>query len=186
MKKVFLHGYLGEKFGKEFCLDVQNPPEAIRALSVQIPGFEQTIREGEWHVVRGRLEDWDADDEDRLLMGLDPDAELHFLPAIAGAGDNGIVSAILGIVLIVVGYFFYPPLIGAGIGLLVGGIIQMTMKVPGADTGSGEGADDRASFLFAGPRNQSTQGVAIPRGYGRMWSGSVVVSVGLYAEQLTA
>ena len=73
----------------------------------------------------------------------------------------------------------------AGAGMILGGIIQMTTKIPGADTNT-ESTDNRASFLFTGPKNQSTQGVTIPRGYGRCRTGSIVVYVGLYAEEMDA
>ena len=36
-----MYGVLGQKFGREFMLDVANTREAMRALSIQIPGFEQ-------------------------------------------------------------------------------------------------------------------------------------------------
>ena len=32
MKSIFLHGAIGEAFGKEFKLDVSTPREALRAL----------------------------------------------------------------------------------------------------------------------------------------------------------
>ena len=41
LKTVKLYGILAKKFGKEFRLDVENTREAMRALSVQVPGFEK-------------------------------------------------------------------------------------------------------------------------------------------------
>ncbi len=40
LKTIKLYGVLGQKFGREFKLDVANTREAMRALSVQIAGFE--------------------------------------------------------------------------------------------------------------------------------------------------
>ncbi|MDU5863192.1 MAG: tail assembly protein, partial [Acinetobacter sp.] len=40
LKTIKLYGILGQKFGREFKLDVANTREAMRALSVQIAGFE--------------------------------------------------------------------------------------------------------------------------------------------------
>ena len=37
---------------------------------------------------------------------------------------------------------------------------------------------------FNGPTNTASQGVAIPRGYGRMLTGSIVVSASLYSENV--
>lgn len=187
MKTLYLHGYAAQ-FGESFEMDVRDPGEMFRALSLQIPGFEKMMREGEWHVLRGPMDQGNDDDHDTLHLALGDETEFHLLPAIrgAGGGNGGIFSIILGIVAIIAAPFtggasmaFY----FAGAGLIVGGIIQMTMKIPGADT-SGEREENKSSFLFAGPKNQSTQGVAIPRGYGRCRVGSIVISAGLYAERL--
>lgn len=187
MIKVFLHGYAA-RYGDVFDLAVSNPKEAVHALSMQIPGFSDMIREGEWHVLRGPLDREDDYDEETLEVGLGDAREMHILPAIRGAGNGGL-SVVLGVALIVAATFMTGGMalgfFAAGAGMLVGGLIQMTMKLPGTDTNT-EDADNKASFLFSGPRNQSTQGVAIPRGYGRMWTGSVVVSAGIYAEELTS
>lgn len=191
MKTLKLHGFMAEKYGSEFQLAASTPRELIKALAVQLPGFDKDVRDGEWHVVRGDLDDAGFDqsyNEESVGMQLPEGEVIHLIPALAAAG-NGAFQTILGIVLIVVGAIFYytpfgTPLIATGAGLLVGGIIQMTTKIPGTDTNQ-EGANDRASFLFTGPKNQSTQGVAIPRGYGRCRVGSVVISVGLYARKLT-
>ena len=41
LKTIKLYGVLGKKFGKEFHLAVESTREAVKALSVQVPGFEQ-------------------------------------------------------------------------------------------------------------------------------------------------
>jgi len=188
MKTLYLHGSAAQ-FGEKFELDVRSPREFLHALALQIPGFREMIREGEWHILRGPMELEDDDDEESIDVALGDVTEVHLMPAIrgAGGGNGGIFSIILGIVAIVAAPFtggMSTALYFAGAGLIVGGIIQMTMKIPGASTTTGESADSKASFLFSGPKNGSTQGVAIPRGYGRCRSGSIVVSAGLFAERI--
>lgn len=187
MKTLYLHSYAA-KFGESFELDVKSPSEMFRALCLMVPGFEQMMREGEWHVLRGPLENGNDDNEETLHLELGEETEFHLLPAIrgAGGGNGGMFSIILGIIAIIAAPFTggaTTAMYFAGAGLIVGGIIQMTMKIPGADPNT-EGSDNKASFLFAGPKNQSTQGVAIPRGYGRARCGSIVISAGLYAERI--
>lgn len=189
MKTIHLYGQLAEKYGKSFNLDVKTPAEAVKALHTQIPGFRQDIEAGNWHILRGDLAANDCDDEERLRMEMGDTRDIHIMPAISGAG-NGSMNIIIGIILIVVGYLTFGTtsavgmaMIAGGAGMVVGGIIQMTMKIPGADTDTSD-SDDKSSFLFSGPKNTSTQGVAIPRGYGRVRCGSIVVSAGLYAEAL--
>lgn len=186
MKTIYLHGKAAE-FGESFELDARNPAEMVHALCLQLPGFQSMIEAGNWHVIRGPLDKQDADDEDRLLLSLAEREEVHLVPAIGGAGGGGgVIQVIIGLVLVVVGFFTSnPQLMVAGAGMMLGGIIQMTTKIPGADTNT-EATDNRASFLFSGPKNQSSQGVTIPRGYGRCRVGSIVVSVGLYAEAMDA
>ena len=187
MKTFYLHGSAGQ-FGESFELDVKTPREMFRALALQIPGFEKMIVEGEWHVLRGPIELQNDDDEEGLDVALGNVSEVHVMPAIRGAGNGGgVLSIIIGIAAIIAAPYTggaSMALYAAGAGMIVGGLIQMTMKMPGSSTQTGETADTKASFLFAGPRNMSTQGVAIPRGYGRVRSGSIVISAGLYAERI--
>lgn len=187
MKTLYLHGYAA-KFGESFEMDVKDPAEFFRALCLQIPGFEEMMREGEWHVLRGPVEQNNDDTGETLHLALGTETEFHLIPAVrgAGGGNGGMLSIIIGIVAIIAAPFTGGASMAmyfAGAGMIVGGIIQMTMKIPGADTNT-ESEDNKASFLFAGPKNQSTQGVAIPRGYGRCRCGSIVISAGLYAERL--
>lgn len=182
MITVYFHGLL-KKYGTEFHLDAKNPAEAVRALGLQIPGLEETIKAGSWHVVRGPLEDQNSDTEESLTLSFGETTEMHLIPA--AEGSNGVFNVIIGAVLIVAGVMtgFNPLLIAAGAGMLLGGIVMMTMKPPIADTNQ-EQVDQRASFLFSKPTNNSTQGVAIPRGYGKFMVGSIVVSTSVVAEQL--
>lgn len=187
MKTLYLHG-CAAAFGGPYELDVKCPREAIRALAMQLDGFAEMIRDGAWHVLRGPLTDGNDDDEDSLDLNLGELEEIHLMPAVTGAGNGGgMFSIILGIAAIVAAPFtggwslgFY----AAGIGMVVGGLIQMSIKLPGTNDTSSESVANKASFLFNGPKNQSNQGVAIPRGYGRSWSGSVVISAGLQAEAI--
>lgn len=185
MKTLFLHGFLKEKYGESFELDVLSPAEAVRAICVQVPGFMEDIRKGVWHVLRGPLDRKDSDDEEKIHLALGTETEVHLLPAVQGAND-GFLTAVVGIALVAVGVFtFGAALIGAGAGMAVGGIIQMTTKLPSGNPASQESADSRPSFLFDGPVNTSSQGLAVPRGYGRLKIGSVVISAGLYAEEFS-
>jgi predicted phage tail protein len=39
MRQIHLHGRLGDTFGGPYSMQVATPGEAIRALSVQLPGM---------------------------------------------------------------------------------------------------------------------------------------------------
>jgi len=182
MKTIHLHGPLA-RFGELFCLDVRDAAEAVRALSVQIKGFRAAVAAGSWHVIRGPIEGGDSLDVDGLTVGLPDESEIHLLPVIEGAG--GVFNVIVGAVLVVAGVVTGNPyLIAAGVGMMIGGIVQLTTSVPSSDYGAREEADQRPSFLFDGAVNTSTQGLPVPVIYGRVRVGSVVISAGLTSEEV--
>ena len=191
MITLHLTGKLAEMFGNEVSLDARTPREAVIALSYQSIEYKEHLVTNDWHIFVGEGNDITESELDLNLGNL---KDIYLVPRIEGA-NNGVGNFIVGAILVVVGYFvsigtfgagtvFGAPMIGMGVGLMVGGIIQMTTKVPGADKTSNDSKDDEASFLFNGPTNTASQGVAIPRGYGRMLTGSVVVSASLFAEAI--
>jgi predicted phage tail protein len=186
MKTLYLHGFLGARFGESFSLDVRDPAEAIRALLIQIPGFEAVIRDGDWHVVRGPLDGGVSLDEEGLAVAVSDESEIHILPAVSGAGGDGLFQTIAGAVLVAVGvYTGQGWLVNAGVALTLGGVSQMLSPTPQTgDYGERERPDERPSFLFDGPTNTSTQGLPVPVIYGRVKVGSVVASAGMTAEEL--
>ena len=195
MKTLNLYGNMQDKYPGVFKMEVATPAEAIRAMCIQIPGFEDDIKAGNWRLVRGDLAANDEIDEEGMQLTLGNQNELHLIPVIEGA-NSGAGMIIVGIVMIVAAFFtggasiaawgaMSVALAAAGVGMAVGGIIAATTKMPGvAESSSSSKESDKASFLFDGPTNQSKQGGAVPRGYGRLLVGSIVVSAGLYAEPL--
>lgn len=189
MKTLYLHGLLEEKYGGPFLLDIDTPKEAVRALAVQLPGFKKDVEVGDWHVFRGPLKQGDSADVDGISVSLGRQEEVHLIPAIQGAG--GAFNVVAGALLIAAAVFapvsapVAAALMSAGAGMAVGGIIQMVTKLPGVDASTQESVDQRPSFLFNGPTNTSSQGLAVPRGYGRVQVGSIVVSAALYSEEIS-
>lgn len=182
MKQVHLHGHLGARFGERFSLEVRDPAEACRALC-QLPGFRQEIQAGSWHILRGPLDDGDDCDEESLTVALGHKDEIHIMPAVEGAGDT--FNIIVGAALFTAGVFTGNPyLMAAGAGMAIGGVVQMTTSPPGTDYNGRERPDQRSSFIFDGPTNTATQGLPVPVVYGRIRTGSVVISAGLSAEEV--
>lgn len=183
MKQIHLHGSLGAHFGERFSLEVRDPAEAVRALTVQLPGFRAAIEASNWHVIRGPLDGGDDLDEEGLAVALGNQREIHIMPAVEGAGE--VFNVIAGAALATVGVFTGNPyLIAAGAGMAIGGVVQMTTSVPGSNYNERESPAERPSFLFDGPVNTSTQGLPVPVIYGRVRVGSVVISAGMTAEEL--
>ncbi|MEO3340297.1 tail assembly protein [Acinetobacter baumannii] len=214
LKTIRLYGILGQKFGREFKLDVANTREAIRALSVQIAGFEHFMlhahEQGLRFAVflksknssnkRGKKRPAIYDHETkRLITGdnigeeqLDMNTEaevMHIVPRVVGAGgNNGILQVVLGIVMVAVGYFTFgatsaygAALIGAGLGMAVGGVASML--VPKVDTTQDQNQDgNRANKGFGGAVTTVAQGNPVPILYGQREIGGFIISAGQYPE----
>ena len=101
MRKVYLEGMLGEKFGTEWSLAVNSPAEAMQAIAAQRSGFKQFLLEGEniqgYDVVIG---DEQVSINECLLANPDMSQSYTFTPVIAGSKNAGILM-VLGIALII-------------------------------------------------------------------------------------
>jgi len=210
MSTVYLYGAIADRFGEVHSFEVTSPAEAIRALGTNFPDFYGTIREGRFRVVRGDLDEGIDLGEEDLTFNLGS-ADLHIMPVVAGAGNNaGAAKIVIGIALIAVA-IYAAPVAAAGAGtfganmgataftvlgstvtygniamlgatMVLGGIAQMMAPAP--KRGSLESAERRPSHIFSGPVNLSEQGNPVPLVYGRVRTGSVVVSAGLETEQI--
>lgn len=198
MIECHLHGSLKARFGGPFSLAVRDTAEAVRALCAQLTGFRDALTQGQWQVVRGNVETGTALDEQALGLALGHADALHLMPAIEGAGSDGVGKVLAGAALI--GASFLVPGAGAfgagiitqgavaglGVSLALGGVSMMLAPSPQSNFNERERPDQRPSFLFDGPVNTSTQGLPMPVIYGRMKTGSIVISAGMTAEELDA
>lgn len=194
LRKIVLHGRLGLVFGRSFMLDVSSPAEALRALTLQIKGFRDHLREGHYRVVRGSLRAGRDLDLDECKIGLGKAQSLHIVPVVAGS-SSGLGKILAGVALVAlavfapvgalaIGSFSLVPTIGAiGVSLALGGVSQLLAPSPKLTGGSAD-ADRKDSFLFGGQENVITQGGPVPLVYGQFEVGSVVVSEGLDVEQI--
>ena len=191
LKTIKLYGILAKKFGKEFRLDVENTREAMRALSVQVPGFEKFMLHAHEQGLRFAVfQDKQNISEKELDMSTDARV-IKIVPKVVGAGgDGGILNTILGAVLIVVGVVMnvWAPgsgtaLIGAGIGMFIGGVAQMLM--PKVDQNQDQNQDgNKSNFGFGGAVTTIAQGNPVPVLYGQREVGGFIASAGQYPEDL--
>ncbi|MGX2089264.1 tail assembly protein [Xanthomonas axonopodis] len=186
VRVVRLYGVLRARFGKEFRLAVASPAEAIRALSVQLPGFQAflmgakdrgltfAVFNGRRNLAEDQLHDPPGDDAIRIA------------PVLQGSKRGGVLQTIIGAVLIVAGALlittpFGVPLISAGVSMVIGGVVQMLSPTQ-KGLGTQDSPDNRPSYAFNGPVNTQAQGNPVPVAYGDTWTGSAVISGGIFAE----
>ena len=190
LRTVKLSGSLARRFGRAHRLAVSNAAEAVRALCATRPGFEKFLMEAKDNgLVFALFSGSDNIGEDDLQKPAGDDI-IRIVPVIAGSKKSGVLQVIVGAVLIVAGAFvttlsfgWAAPvgnyMIGMGISMIVGGIIQMLSPTP---KNQQREEDNRRSYSFSGPLNVQAQGNAVPLLYGRLIVGSVVVSAGISTE----
>ncbi len=189
LKTIKLYGILAKKFGKEFRLEVESTREAMRALCVQVPGFEKFMLHAheqglEFAVFQGKQNISEAE------LDMSTSAKvIKVVPKVKGAG--GVVQTIIGAVLVVVGAVMVftgvgaplgTALIGAGVGMMVGGIAMMLMpKIENQDQNQD---GNKANKGFGGAVTTIAQGNPVPVLYGQREVGGFIASAGQYPEDL--
>ena len=180
LKTIKLYGVLGKKFGKEFHLAVESTREAVKALSVQVPGFEQfMLTAHEQGLTFAIFQDDENISEDQIDFETGAKV-IKIVPKVIGAGGNGILQTILGAVMIVVGVITQQYwAVGMGVGMMVGGIAQMMM--PKMDEGDQNQDGNRANKGFGGAVTTIAQGNPVPILYGQREVGGFIVNAGQFA-----
>jgi predicted phage tail protein len=187
---IKVYGKLAKHLGqRSFKAVVSTPAEAVRFLLANFPELRALMREGQYMVSVGR---------NPLELGTNPEL-LHYpsasfetiriVPVVAGAGAVGRI--ILGVALVALSFIpgfaawagptAYALITGVGASLVIGGIAQLLTPTP--KIGASE-TDPRRSYSFSGIQNVSRQGVPVPVIYGEVFTGSVVISVGINTEEV--
>jgi len=203
MKTIHLYGFLADKFEPTYVLDVQTPAEAIRILEANYPGqFAAAMRDKWWRISRRAT--GPCMNECELHM---PTAasEFHIEPITQG-GFKAVFGLFLGGTGL--GSIFTPlglPILGGGggagilgfggalggfgkiaIGLALLGVLALISGALSPKEEQKAEEDEKSSFLFNGPVNQSSQGGPVPVIYGRVIVGSTVISGGIKVEDFQA
>lgn len=157
MKKVFLHGKLGKKFGEVWSLDVDSPSQAVSALFCNNPDIEKYLfkkhSQGVYYGIKKAGEEDFTTDKESLLY---TEKDLHVFPLPQGRGFAGSL-------------------------VMTAAITAASMYVSKKMAEAME-RDDNAlqtqtkSYLYNGTKNRFQQGATIPVGYGVMKVGGNVVS----------
>lgn len=114
---------------------------------------------------------------------------IHIVPRIIGSGGKamGWLQVVAGAALIAVGALgsfatagLSTALIGAGTGLMVGGVSSLLMPTPKIDNPNDDG--NRPNNGFGGAITTVAQGNPVPILYGERDVGGFIVSAGIYTE----
>lgn len=161
------------------AVGLNSASEVMRCLLSNFPQLGSHMRERHYRVVmNGR-----AISKDELDDPVGDNHEIHIIPAICGAGGGPLTSILTGVALIGAGLllpFAAPFLTPLGIGLALQGVAQLISPTPN-DTAESTDPSDR-SYNFSGIQQTSREGVPVPLVYGDIVTGSVVLSVGIQAD----
>lgn len=188
LRQIELHGVLADKFGKSFMLAVSTPREACEALSYQIQGFKQFMMTAHQSGLFFAVFNDDSNIGEHELEMQTGASVIRIVPQIVGSGGDtmGWLQVVAGAALIGVGLFvpgaaaFAPALIGAGSGMLIGGVASLLMPVPNLDTQDPDG--NKPSYAFGSAVTTVAQGNPVPVLYGRRYVGGFVISAMMVSE----
>ena len=189
MKTIKLHGILAKKFGQFFKLDVQTAREATHAIACQNTEFKRFMLESDklglkFAVFLGRKNITEND-----IDNVTDNDVIHIVPRIVGSGGSSFnwLQVVAGAVLVGVGAFTFgattatgAALIGAGIGMFVGGVAGLFM--PAVDMSSQDPDGNKANKGFGSAVTTVSQGNPVPILYGEREIGGFYASGGIYAE----
>lgn len=188
MVTVRFYGTL-KQFGTTFKLEVQNTAEVLRALTSQIPHLRQFIQQGLFTV---RIAQQYIDNrylEKGLYYTLKENDVIHITPVLKGAKRGGVFGVIAGVAMIATALVLSPLVLGVvaastawtigavGASLLLGGVAQMLTKQPNMPSVSEK--EKKNSTAFSNLSNMASQGKPMPLAYGRIRTGSMIISQGV-------
>lgn len=192
---IRLGGILGKTFGTVHKRCVGSTREAIKALCVTVPGFEQFLNNSRqrgltYAVFQGKRNL--SKEELELAKGAD---EIRIVPVIIGSKRGGMLQTIFGAVLVAVGAFGAFTPWGAALGgstwgtyamqlggaMMAGGVIQL-LSPQAAGLAMKDQGENKPSYAFGAPTNTVSQGYPVPIGYGKRRIGGAVISAGIYVE----
>ncbi len=187
MTTIKLHGQL-RQFGKSYDLLVRTPAEAVKALCVQIPGFERFISNAKsrglvFAVFRGKKNIGERE------LNYQGQGDIIISPVICGSKRAGSLQTIIGAVLIVAGAVLSAfgggavgvPMMKMGAVLAVGGVVQMLSPQAGGLSTSAA-PENTPGYAFGSAKNTTASGNPVPLCCGRRRVGGAIISAAIYAE----
>lgn len=190
MTNVLLYGKL-RQFGRSFRLSVRSPAEAIKALCIQVPGFERFIANSKAQGLEFAIFRGDRNLEEKEL-GFGGTGDIRIAPVIIGSKRAGLLQTIIGIAIVALAW--WNPLgwsaatalaIGMGGGsMAVGGVIQMLSPQAQGLTMSGS-PENLPSYAFGSAKNTTASGNPVPICIGERRWGGAIISASILASDKT-
>jgi len=186
LRKVYLEGEIGEKFGKEFEISATSFGSVIQCLEMNFPEFRPYLVDCAEKGINFtcQVADKPIQDERELLLQYEDEGAM-IITAVPAGSKSGIGKILAAVVLITLAYFTYGAttgLFGAPIGttgLTIGQVVGATMFSMGISLGmagiqqlmapdpSTDNQQDE-SYLFQGAGQTIVEGDPVPVLYGKL------------------
>ena len=192
LKKIKVYGKLRKFLGKSyFEAAVKSPQQAMSFLLANFEGLQKHMNDQVYKVKMGGNEIT----EDYLSMS--GQGDIQIIPVAIGSGPlvtiaaGGLLAAfgsgatILGLTL---GSALTGIATALGTSMIIGGITDLIFPQNSPQNISSVSDIDpsiRGSYSFSGIQNVSSSGVPVPIIYGRVFSGSIIISAGTDTAQIT-
>jgi|TARA_R100000455_G_scaffold30871_2_gene22681 predicted phage tail protein len=191
LKKIKVYGKLRQFLGKSyFMAAVKSPQQAMSFLIANFEGIQKHMNDQIYKVKMGGR----VITEEYLSMFGQGDIQIipiatgsaPVIPIIIGAGAIG-AGAAIGTATFLGASLISGALMAVGTSMVIGGITELIAPqkpVPNVSSVSEIDPNIRGSYSFTGIQNVSNSGVPIPIIYGRVFTGSIIISAGTDTAQI--
>lgn len=195
VKTIKLSGSLGRRFGVFHRFAIDSFPEAIRAMSYQVPGFKDFMNS----YVGKRMKFSLFVDGKNVGFGND-DAlkcakEIRIIPIPTVSKNGGLMQVVVGAAIMVAAFYtggaslaamgaFSSAAFMAGSAVALGGVVQMMSPQPSGMKMASQSAENRPSYAFGGAVNTTAAGYPLALPYGERTNGGAIWSAGAYSEDI--
>lgn len=188
---IRLSGQL-RRFGKSFELAVRTPREAIKALCVQLPGFERFLANAGSRGLEFAVYS-DKRNVGETELDFQAREEIRIVPVVVGSKRAGGLQTIIGVVLIAVAAIAtngaalpfaaggWGTVATVGFSMAMGGVMQLLSPQPKGLSMSA-GPENTPGYAFGSARNTTASGNPVALCVGKRRWGGAIISAAIYAE----
>jgi len=168
LRKLYLEGDMGEKYGKVAEVKATTVREVIQYLDANHSGLKKYLLDKHDKNIGFtiKIADEYVEDDRELLLPLDK-GDIIITPVPVGSG--GLIKTILGAILVILAFTpfgapFAPYLLAAGLGLMAMGIAELMAPDPATDNQE----ENKEGYLFQGSEQSIPEGNPVPVLYGEL------------------
>ena len=168
LRKLYLGGDMGEKYGKVAEVKATTVREVIQYLDANHSGLKKYLLDKHDKNIGFtiKIADEYVEDDRELLLPLDK-GDIIITPVPVGSG--GLIKTILGAILVILAFTpfgapFASYLIPAGLGLMAMGLAELMAPDPATDNQE----ENKEGYLFQGSEQSIPEGNPVPVLYGEL------------------